>query len=59
MPWISPVHTIVYFAATMLLQFASFVPLSKGSTYSASVQGYAWYIVPMIGMSSLLWGVLW
>jgi amino acid transporter len=59
MPWISPVHAIVYFLATSFFLIASFVPPNKGSAYSANIQGYAWYVVPTIGISSLLWGLVW
>lgn len=31
----------------------------EDSTFSFNIIGYPWYIVPTIGISSLLWGVVW
>jgi hypothetical protein len=59
MPWISPVHVIIYFLATAFFLFAAFVPPASDSPFHQKYEGYAWYIVPTIGMSSLLWGAVW
>jgi amino acid transporter len=59
MPWISPIHAVIYFCATAFFLCASYVPPASGSTFGVDIQGYAWYIVPTIGISSILWGVVW
>jgi amino acid transporter len=58
-PWLSPLHVIIYFLATSFFLIAAFVPPNSASVYSANIQGYAWYVVPTLGLSSLLWGVCW
>jgi hypothetical protein len=58
-PWISPVHAVIYFMATMFFLFASFVRPAADGPFSKKIQTYSWFIVPAIGMSSLLWGVAW
>lgn len=59
LPWLSPVHVVVFFCATSFFLCASFVPPMEDSTFSFNIIGYPWYIVPTIGISSLLWGVVW
>jgi amino acid transporter len=58
-PWISPLHAIIYLAATGFFLFATFARPSSDSTFAKKMQGYAWYLLPTIGLSSLLWGVFW
>ena len=37
----------------------AFVPPAKGSPFHASVTGFQWFLVPTIGITAPLWGVLW
>jgi hypothetical protein len=41
------------------LVFAAFAKPGNTSPFSEKVTGYAWFLVPTIGLSSLLWGVVW
>jgi amino acid transporter len=58
-PWLNPLHVFVYFSATAFFLVATFVPPTKGSPYVKAIQGYPWWVLPTIGISSLLWGVVW
>ena len=58
-PPISPAHAIVYFLACCFVLICALLPPSSGSPYAPKVTGLKWYIVPTIGLSSPLWGVLW
>jgi amino acid transporter len=58
-PWLSPLHAVIYFAATGFFLFATFTPPPLNSTYAKAVQTYQWYLLPTIGLSSLIWGVFW
>ena len=55
-PWVSPFHAIIYFAINVFMIFACFVKPVKNS---ASSLGYAWFVLPTIGLSCLLLGVGW
>lgn len=57
-PWPSPVHAIVYCAASGFMLIASFIPPTKGSPFHKDITGIDWYIIPAIGLSAPLWGVL-
>lgn len=57
-PWLSPVHAIVYCLASAFMLVASFVPPTKGSPFHKDVTGIEWYLIPAIGLSAPLWGVL-
>jgi amino acid transporter len=52
-PWLPPRHAVIYFLATTIFTFVSFMPLDLRSTYGA------WGIMPIIGLIILFWGVLW
>lgn len=54
-----PIHAAVYFVACGFLLFAAFAPPDATSAFSKRNSGVQWYIVPAIGMSTLLWGVIW
>jgi hypothetical protein len=54
-----PVHAVIYFTVCGFLLFAAFAPPSATSAFSKRNSGLQWYIVPVIGMSTLLWGVIW
>lgn len=58
-PWLSPVHVILYFLATSFLAIAAFVPPSRQSPFYHSVNGLRWYILPTIGITAPFWGILW
>jgi hypothetical protein len=57
-PWLSPVHTYVFAIATGFILVVAFVPPKVGSPYDSSVTGVPWYIIPVIGITAPLWGVL-
>lgn len=54
-----PVHAMIYFVACGFLLFAAFAPPAPSSAFSKENSGLQWYIVPVIGISTLLWGLLW
>lgn len=58
-PWLSPVHAIIYGAATAFMLVTTFVEPSRGSPYHQSASGVLWYIVPTIGITAPFWGVFW
>ncbi|KAK5685077.1 hypothetical protein LTS10_003152 [Elasticomyces elasticus] len=58
-PWLSPIHAIVYAIATAWLLVTAFLPPQRGSPYHQDVTGLPWYIVPAIGITAPLWGLLW
>ena len=58
-PWVSPVHAIIYFIANTFMLFASFAKPAAKSAYTREILGYEWWVLPMVGLSSLLWGVIW
>ncbi|KAM0721712.1 hypothetical protein Q7P37_002637 [Cladosporium fusiforme] len=58
-PWISPAHAILYAAFTAFILIAAFVPPSKGSPFSEAFTDVPYYIVPVIGLTAPLWGVIW
>jgi len=58
-PWLSPAHAIIYTIASAFMLILAFVPPAKGSPFHASVTGFQWFLVPTIGITAPLWGVLW
>ncbi len=58
-PWLSPLHAIVFGMATAFMLIAAFIPPGPDSPFLKSVTGIAWYIVPVVGISAPLWGMLW
>jgi hypothetical protein len=54
-----PVHAVIYFCVCGFLLFAAFAPPSADSAFSQRSSGVPWYVVPVIGMSTLGWGILW
>jgi amino acid transporter len=58
-PWLSPVHAILYFAATVFMLVAAFFPPHRDSPYNKKVTGFEFYIIPAIGLSAPLWGIFW
>ncbi|KAK5165825.1 uncharacterized protein LTR77_008748 [Saxophila tyrrhenica] len=58
-PWLSPLHVIVFGAATAFVLVTAFVPPEPGSPFHRLATGQAWYIVPVVGITAPLWGMLW
>jgi hypothetical protein len=58
-PLFSPVHVLIYFIVIVFLMFATFIPPFLDSPYAKAIQGYPWWILPTVGLSSMLWGVIW
>jgi amino acid transporter len=58
-PWLDPLPTIIYAFSMAFLLVASFVRPATNSAFSDKVTEYMWFLVPAIGISSLLWGVVW
>jgi hypothetical protein len=54
-----PVHAFVYFVVCGFLLCAAFAPPGAASPFSKRNSGLQWYIVPVIGMSTVFWGILW
>ncbi|OCK81934.1 amino acid transporter [Lepidopterella palustris CBS 459.81] len=57
--WLDPAPAVLYFFASGFFIFASFAKPADSSPYSRKVSGLPWWVVPTIGLSSLLWGVVW
>jgi amino acid transporter len=58
-PWLDPLPAFVYFLSMTFFLFATFAPPPMDSIFAESTTGYSWVLVPAIGLTSLLWGVLW
>ena len=58
-PWLSPVHAVVYFSATLFLAVAALVPPKHDSPFYKSLTGLLWFILPLIGISAPFWGLIW
>jgi amino acid transporter len=58
-PWLSPVHAIIYVVATAFLAITVFIPPTKGSPFTEAVSGFPYYLVPIIGATAPLWGIIW
>ena len=54
-----PVHAVIYFVACGFLLFAALAPPNPASPFSTKGSGVRWYIVPVIGLSTPVWGVIW
>jgi amino acid transporter len=59
LPWINPLHAVVYFVTCVFVLFAAFAKPSAGSPYSYEMGHVQWFIVPTIGLSTLIWGLIW
>lgn len=59
--WTNSLPAWLYCLFTGFLLIASFVPPTSTSDvqYAAGRSGLPWYVVPVTGMSTLLWGPLW
>lgn len=58
-PWLSPVHAIFYAVATSWLLITAFLKPQQGSPFHQSVTHIIWYVVPTIGITSPIWGLIW
>ena len=58
-PWINPFHAIIYFTVCGFLLFAACAKPSDGTPYSYAVGHIQWFLVPVIGLSTLTWGLIW
>ncbi|KAB8596122.1 hypothetical protein FH972_025831 [Carpinus fangiana] len=54
-PW----HALIYFSVCGFLLYAVFVRPSPSSPYSKAATGIDWWVVPTIGQSTWLWGLVW
>ena len=52
-------HAVIYFLVCGFLLFAAFFPPGTNSPFSEKQSGTKSYLVPSIGLSTLLWGVIW
>jgi len=56
-PWVPfpyPLYALLYFLVCGVLLFAAFSPPNTASAF-----GVPWFIIPAIGISTPLWGVVW
>ena len=58
-PWLNPLHAVVYFVGCTFVFFGAFAKPSAGSPYSYEVSHIQWFVVPCIGLSTLVWGLVW
>lgn len=58
-PWLSPAHAIIYAILTAFILIAAFVPPGQGSPFSEAFTKVPYFIVPVLGLTAPLWGVLW
>ncbi|KAI9709601.1 MAG: hypothetical protein M1828_002409 [Chrysothrix sp. TS-e1954] len=54
-----PLHALVYFTSCGFLLYAAFAKPQLDSPFSERYAGYPWWIIPMIGQSTWLWGIFW
>jgi len=55
-PWGGPTAAMLYSIVCAFLLVATFIPPSAGSPFATSSTGVEWYIVPTVGLCSLLLG---
>ncbi|MCJ1405222.1 hypothetical protein MMC11_008449, partial [Xylographa trunciseda] len=55
-PWGGPVAALLVSVVTGFLLVVAFVPPAGDSPFSLSAQGFAWYIIPTVGLGGLLLG---
>ena len=58
-PWLSPAHAIIYVIANTFLAITVFLPPTQGSPFTQSVTGVPFWLVPLIGLTAPLWGLVW
>lgn len=57
-PWGGPTAAIIYCTVCAFLLVAVYIPPSAGSPFAKSYTGVEWYIVPTVGLSTLVLGYL-
>jgi len=55
-PWGGPTAAMIYCIVCAFLLVAAFIPPSAGSPFAKLSTGLEWYIVPTVGLSTLLLG---
>ncbi|KAL2863164.1 amino acid permease-domain-containing protein [Aspergillus lucknowensis] len=58
-PRLGTFSALLYFLTNGFLLFAAFARPDRGSPFSREKAGTPWYLVPTIGLSGPLWGLLW
>jgi amino acid transporter len=53
------IYGAIYAVVCLFMLFASFVPPEPGSPWSSEATGVTWYLIPTIGLTVPLWGVIW
>ncbi|PGH14655.1 hypothetical protein AJ80_05836 [Polytolypa hystricis UAMH7299] len=59
LPFLSPLPEIIYFLGMGFVLFAAFVKPGDNSPFADEITGYAWYIIPAVGLASLGLGAVW
>lgn len=54
-PW----HAIIYCSVCGFLLFAAFAKPADDSPFASSISGIEWWVVPAVGQSTWLWGLVW
>ncbi|KAH6680931.1 amino acid permease-domain-containing protein [Halenospora varia] len=57
--WSDPLHIVLFFVTDLFLLGAAFVKPGDGSPWSYKNAHVQWFIAPTIGLSTLIWGVIW
>ncbi|MCJ1448443.1 MAG: hypothetical protein MMC23_008958 [Stictis urceolatum] len=58
-PWGGPTAAIAYFIVCLFLLVTPFLDPGENSPWSYETTGVKWWILPTVGLSSLLWGPVW
>jgi len=57
-PWGGPTAAIIYGTVCAFILVADFIPPSAGSPFAKSATGIEWYVVPTVGLGSLILGYI-
>ncbi|KAG9233201.1 amino acid permease-domain-containing protein [Amylocarpus encephaloides] len=57
--WIDPIHAIIYCLTCAFLLVTAFIKPADDSPYSYKNNKIQWFVIPVIGLSTLLWGLVW
>jgi amino acid transporter len=57
--WIDPLHAVIYCVTCGFLLVVSFVKPAEDSPYSYTNSKIQWFVIPTIGLSTLVWGLMW
>ena len=58
-PWGGPTAAIIYAVVSLFMLITAFLKPADNSPFAYSQSHIQWYILPAVGLSSLLWGPLW